>query len=208
MSTKAAPEPYIPSGVSSFGGMEKIVAPEPYLPGDVPNFSVMDSNYPPEKDNPPDQDQPQGLSGILEKFCNSTSMHGCGQISGAKYTTGRIIWALLTLGALGGLMVHLHSVFYSYYKWPIQTKVSLGFDNLAYPAITLCNLNRIKKNRLVRGYSKEMEDLKELVELIDPDALMQKIGNSGVGLQSVLSNDTTNSSTVETNTTVNTLYSQ
>ena len=53
-----------------------------------------------------------------------------------------------------------------------------------------------------------MEDLKELVELIDPDALMQKIGNSGVGLQSVLSNDTTNSSTVETNTTVNTLYSQ
>ena len=104
-------------------------------------------------------------------------------------------------------MVHLYSIFYGYYKWPIQTKVSLGFDNLKYPAITLCNLNKIKKSSLIRGHSEAMEDLKDLVELIDPDALIKKIGNNGVSPQSSAfsSNITANSSTVETNSTVNIL---
>ena len=186
----------------SVGIMSKKAEPEPYLPPNVSRFDVMDNNFLPEKEKP-DRDQPQSLSGILEKFCTSTSMHGCGQISGAKVTTGRIIWSLLTLGAVGGLMFHLYSVFSSYYKWPIQTKVSLGFDNLRYPAITLCNVNRIRKSRLIHGQSEEMENLKELVELIDPDSLLQNFRDSGIRLQNMSSgNFPMTSSSVETNSPV------
>ena len=186
----------------SVGIMPKKAEPEPYLPPNVSRFDVMDNNVLPEKEKP-NREQPQGLSGILEKFCTSTSMHGCGQINGAKLTTGRIIWSLLTLGAVGGLMFHLYSVFYSYYKWPIHTKVSLGFGNLRYPAITLCNVNRIRKSRLIHGQSEEMENLKELVELIDPDALIQKLQGRRISHQSMSSGSfTTNTSSVETNNRV------
>ena len=111
--------------------------------------------------------QPSKLGAIIENFCDTTSMHGCGQISGAKLTVVRFIWCVLTFVAVGGLFFHLWSIFDGYLKWPKQTKVTLGFDNLVYPSITICNVNLIRKSAMER--SESMRQLKELADFIDPD---------------------------------------
>lgn len=121
------------------------------------------------------------LSAIFEKFCNTTSMHGCGQISGSHVTTGRLVWSILTLGAVAGLMFHLYSIFHTYYKWPIQTKVSLGFDNLKYPAITLCNTNKVRRSALFGLH--DMKPLKDLADLVDPDSVLLRAQRGRTSLQ-------------------------
>ena len=167
---------------------------EPYRQDSVHRYKMsMDHVFLPENDDT-STTKPSKLGSLIENFCNSTSMHGCSQISGAKLTVVRFAWGFLTFAAVGVLMVHLWSIFDSYFKWPKQTKVSLGFSNLQYPAITLCNVNVLKKSAL-EG-SEGMEKLKELVEFMDPDTLVPLSRYTGSGSNSTAGTTTTTTQSV------------
>lgn len=117
------------------------------------NLYVQPENLPVEKtkfsvDDTMSEESEEELGDILDHFITTTSMHGIGQIIGSKWIVLRVLWIILTLGAMGGLIYHLYSIFVSYYKWPKQTQVSLGLNNSVYPAITICNENIIRKDAL------------------------------------------------------------
>ena len=178
---------------------------EPFMNPSVGQYKeAMDNTFLPEKEKHTDRERTR-LRNILKNFCDTTSMHGCSKISGSTLAGVKISWGILTAGAVAILMFHLYSIFDTYYKWPIQTKVSLGFDNLRYPAITLCNVNMVKKSALNSDRSPEMRRFRRLVNSMDPDSLLESMTQkSGAGVQSFGDdgNTTDANSTTVTNSTV------
>jgi hypothetical protein len=86
------------------------------------------------------------LTRILGRFADKTSMHGVGYIQKAKLWQVKLIWTFLLILALSILTFHLYSLVYSFTQWNKITTVSLGYNNLDFPAITICNVNRIRKS--------------------------------------------------------------
>lgn len=102
---------------------------------------------------------------VIRRFADRTSMHGCGYIGTSRHWFSRVIWIIITLSAVVVLVVHLYVIITQYLTWPKATKVSLSFNNLRFPAVTVCNFNPIRKSTLNEYGS---ERLQELISLIDP----------------------------------------
>lgn len=92
-------------------------------------------------------------------------MQGVGYIKSAKLWYSRALWAFLLLVAIGWMVFHLFYLISQFLELPIQTKISLGFNNLQFPAVTLCNMNAVKWSRL----PDTPLDLQEIVAKTDPD---------------------------------------
>jgi len=43
---------------------------------------------------------------------------------------------------------HLYYLINQFLQWPIQTKIELGFSNLNFPAVTICNVNPIRNSKV------------------------------------------------------------
>lgn len=92
------------------------------------------------------QNMSKYLTRILGRFADKTSMHGVGYIQKAKLWQAKLIWTFLLILALSILTVHLYTLVYSFTQWPKITTVALGYNNLDFPAVTICSVNRIKKS--------------------------------------------------------------
>lgn len=92
-------------------------------------------------------------------------MQGVGYIKSAKLWYSRALWVFLLLVAIGWMVFHLFYLISHFLELPIQTKISLGFNNLPFPAVTICNMNAVKWSRL----TDTPLDLQEIVAKTDPD---------------------------------------
>lgn len=101
---------------------------------------------------------------LVSRFAEKTSMQGVPYINNARLTSARYMWVFLLLSAIGAMIFHLYFLFTSFYAWPKITQINLGYSNLQLPAITLCNLNVIKKSELHRA----SPQLQKLVSFVDP----------------------------------------
>ena len=85
----------------------------------------------------------------------------------------------MTLVAIAAMVAHLYYLIAQFYDWPMVTKISLGFDSLRFPDVTICNTNIMKHSEL-----QNMEgagDLKELIAYMNPSNLAPDIaGSNGV----------------------------
>lgn len=104
---------------------------------------------------------------ILTRFADKTSMTGVTYISNAKFWWAKLIWCIMLVAAMVIMGLHLWYLFDQYYSWPVQTKISLGFDALPFPEVTICNTNIIHSRRL-NQYS-EAQKLKALLEALRPE---------------------------------------
>lgn len=104
---------------------------------------------------------------ILQSFGEKTSMTGMSYIYGCKRWYSKLLWASLLLLAWVVMLIHLESLFVKFYSFPKQTKVYLGFSTLEFPAITICNINAIKRSKLYMA----SEDLKMYSVFLDPTRL-------------------------------------
>jgi hypothetical protein len=104
---------------------------------------------------------------LIKRFAEKTSMQGPPYINMAKLWWAKVIWALLLLGAVFAMLLHLWYLFSQWYSWPKTTVISLGFDNLQFPQVTICNTNVLHKNRFDKfpGAKK----LKMLVKDLKPE---------------------------------------
>lgn len=96
------------------------------------------------------QNMSKYLTRILGRFADKTSMHGVGYIQKSKLWQAKFIWTFLLILALSILTFHLYSLVYSFTQWPKITTVALGYNNLEFPAVTICGVNRIKKSLRTR----------------------------------------------------------
>lgn len=109
---------------------------------------------------------------VLNRFAERTSMHGCGYIQTSRGRFTKTVWCAFTIVAILTLIVHLYMITFQYMKWPKQTTVSLEFNNLRFPAVTICNVNVLKKSELPKYASKE---LLALVSAVNPKALLRDV---------------------------------
>lgn len=78
----------------------------------------------------------------LSTFCDYTSAHGFPHIKRAKAKLGKAIWALLCITFIVILIFEIYSIIDKYLKKPHNVLVEMKFDRtLAFPAVTICNLN-------------------------------------------------------------------
>ncbi|KAL4235666.1 hypothetical protein ACF0H5_004061 [Mactra antiquata] len=107
---------------------------------------------------------------LISRFAEKTSMVGVPYINNAKFWWAKAIWSFMLLVAMAVMTLHLWYLIDQFFKFPIQTKVSLGFSPLQFPQITICNTNIIRNGRF-KQY-KGAHELKQLVHEMKPENLV------------------------------------
>ena len=97
-------------------------------------------------------------------------MQGVTYINSAKFWWARLIWCFMLLVAFVAMSLHLWYLVNQYMSYPVQTKISLGFETLTFPQVTICNTNVMHRGRLDE-YDKA-EKLKELLDNLHPENLV------------------------------------
>lgn len=105
----------------------------------------------------------------LTRFADKTSMAGVTYINNAKFWWAKVIWCIMLVVAMVAMGLHLWYLFDQFYSWPVQTRISLGFDSLPFPEITICNTNVIHQRRLNRFDG--AQNLKDLLDALKPENL-------------------------------------
>ncbi|KAK3094190.1 hypothetical protein FSP39_025206 [Pinctada imbricata] len=95
---------------------------------------------------------------LCERFAEKTSMTGVPYINSAKLPGAKIIWAILLVASLAAMTYHLFFLCDQFFGYPKITKVSLGFDELILPAVTICNVNPFMKSQMDK-VSKKLKKL-------------------------------------------------
>ncbi|XP_060077030.1 amiloride-sensitive sodium channel subunit alpha-like [Ylistrum balloti] len=118
--------------------------------------------------------KPKSLKRVLGRFAENTSISGLPHLYNAKRTVGKVFWGVLVITGFCAMFVHLYFLFAEFLSWPKKTTISLGFNNLQLPAITLCNVNVIRRSRLDLAAEKLVAftskvDPANLLGVTDPD---------------------------------------
>ena len=93
-------------------------------------------------------EQRKSLRKLLGRFADKTAMQGVGYINSARLWYSKALWIFLLVVAMGWMIFHLFYLITQFLDLPVQTKISLGFNNLQFPAVTLCNMNVVKLSEL------------------------------------------------------------
>lgn len=96
---------------------------------------------------------------LLVWFCNNTNTHGPKRIvtEGPKK---RVMWFILTLVFAGLVFWQWGLVIQTYLSYGVSVSLSIGFNTMVFPAVTVCNANPFK-------YSRVRHLLHDLDELVD-----------------------------------------
>ncbi|XP_032235399.2 degenerin mec-4 isoform X2 [Nematostella vectensis] len=94
-------------------------------------------------------ESPTSVRGLVRDFSDRTSCHGIGQINAPQPFIWRVFWLLIFLGGLGMVFYQCQSLLVLYLDKPTATTVDVTYSpTLNFPAVTICNLNAMKKDSL------------------------------------------------------------
>ncbi|KFP33932.1 Acid-sensing ion channel 5, partial [Colius striatus] len=80
-----------------------------------------------------------------QEFASSTSFHGVHHIVQTQSKTRKVLWLLLVMGCIAIVIWQICSRFIYYFSWPTTTTVVVQYvENVKFPAVTFCNLNRFQ----------------------------------------------------------------
>ncbi|XP_028408123.1 degenerin deg-1-like [Dendronephthya gigantea] len=103
----------------------------------------------------------RSLRDILVDFMGYTTGHGFARLVAATSIAWRIFWIVAVLGATGMFVYQVSDLFKLYLARPVQTSVTVTFEKkLKFPAVTICNLNLIKRSKMVMLPGKLVENFK------------------------------------------------
>ncbi|CAC5384945.1 unnamed protein product [Mytilus coruscus] len=101
---------------------------------------------------------------LCVRFAEKTSMQGLPWINAAKLWYAKVFWIFLLLCGIAGMTLHLYSLIDQFLQFDVQVSISLGFNHLVLPAVTVCNVNAVKQSEL----NIMSEALQSLVTQTDP----------------------------------------
>ncbi|XP_070810929.1 amiloride-sensitive sodium channel subunit gamma [Pituophis catenifer annectens] len=93
------------------------------------------------------------LKELMHWYCMNTNTHGCRRIVVSRGRLRRVLWIILTLTAVGLILWYCAQLVINYYTASVS--VTVQFQKLRFPAVTICNINPYK-------YSAIKEHLSEL----------------------------------------------
>ena len=87
---------------------------------------------------------------IVDEFVGNTTTHGVPLfLSRDRPALARMFWLVVTTGLLAVLLFQGSRLIISFFQWPSTTKTTLvAKSSLAFPAVTLCNLNMMRRSEL------------------------------------------------------------
>ena len=95
------------------------------------------------------EDDDSNIRKIVQDFSGRTTAHGVSYLIDSKSVIVRIFWILVVSTALGTTCYFGSSVVLHFIAWPYTTKVDLiSQPRIEFPAVTICNLNRLRRSKL------------------------------------------------------------
>ena len=83
------------------------------------------------------------------KYVESTTAHGVVRIFSGKSTIRRLFWAVIFLGAMAGCLYNISNRIIFLLGNPTSTTLQLvSEENLTFPAVTICNINSVRRDFL------------------------------------------------------------
>ena len=83
------------------------------------------------------------------KYVESTTAHGVVRIFSGKSKIRRLFWAVVFLGAMAGCLYNISNRIIFLLGNPTSTTLQLvSEENLTFPAVTICNLNSVRRDFL------------------------------------------------------------
>ncbi|KAL3087453.1 hypothetical protein niasHT_023701 [Heterodera trifolii] len=79
------------------------------------------------------------------RFAARTTAHGIPMAAHATRWYAKWMWMAISLASVGIFCYNVHGVLQKYWRKDKITTVQLRFDNVPFPAITVCNLNPFKR---------------------------------------------------------------
>lgn len=68
---------------------------------------------------------------LIWNFCDYTSAHGLGRISGVKHWTRTVFWSLLFIGAVTMLCIQVYTLLNKYESRPLTTLVTVKKETVS-----------------------------------------------------------------------------
>ncbi|GFN77021.1 acid-sensing ion channel 1 [Plakobranchus ocellatus] len=85
---------------------------------------------------------------LIHEFANSTSMHGVQHAMAHRSVWRQLVWSVLVIGFMGWAVHNVYEIISDYNSHPFQTSVSSEYQSqMNFPAVTVCNLNRIRLSK-------------------------------------------------------------
>ncbi|CAH1776112.1 unnamed protein product [Owenia fusiformis] len=91
---------------------------------------------------------PKTFRNVISSCANRTSVQGVPNINNSKSMVQRVGWSLLFIAACVVTVEQLYEVFDKYYSYDKNTVISLEYQHIRFPSITICNQNAIRKDKL------------------------------------------------------------
>ncbi|GFO41655.1 acid-sensing ion channel 5 [Plakobranchus ocellatus] len=84
----------------------------------------------------------------IDDFIHSTSMRGVQHVMSHRPVWRRMIWSILVIGSAAWAVHNVYQIVSEYSSHPVQTTVSSEYHSkMNFPAVTVCNLNRIRLSK-------------------------------------------------------------
>ncbi|VDI36236.1 Hypothetical predicted protein [Mytilus galloprovincialis] len=126
-------------------------------------------------DNTSAYDKEPALLEKLKEHGNNSNIHGISHILGRKNNFRRLLWIIPFLLLAGFAAYQLFNVLALYKSYPTQTNVKLDFKPLKMPAITICNMNPIRRTKVDELSSALIQKLLKGGNV--DDAIQQRVDN-------------------------------
>jgi len=80
---------------------------------------------------------------ILQRFADSTTMHGVPKVILARSAVTRCIWSVVCLLAGGIFCVQMTEVLRRYFSYPKKVTVEVVSTPVPFPSVSLCNMRNL-----------------------------------------------------------------
>uniref|UniRef100_A0A8C8RVF0 Sodium channel epithelial 1 subunit gamma n=1 Tax=Pelusios castaneus TaxID=367368 RepID=A0A8C8RVF0_9SAUR len=104
------------------------------------------------------------VSELMHWYCMNTNTHGCRRIVVSRGRLRRFIWILLTLSAVALILWQCAELILSYYTASVS--VTVQFQRLPFPAVTICNINPYKYSAMKEHLSELDKETKSALETL------------------------------------------
>lgn len=110
-----------------------------------------------------EEDRMTTLKERTDNFINETSFTAIARIVKANTILKKIIWLILVMAMMAWLTIQCYWLLDKYFSYPVEVKIELkSAPKLAFPSVTVCNRNPLKKSKLAGSVFSRLRDKLDL----------------------------------------------
>jgi hypothetical protein len=157
---------------------------EIYLPN-ASYFNRSEAKMKEAQQNARNMDEKENIPKLIRNFLGYTTAHGFSRLEGSKGVFWKVFWSVVCLGSFGMFVYQVHGLFELYLSRPVttsvritfekvrmclkswhyyacpdktqfKTNITFAFQQVPFPAVTICNLNMLRTKKIPKELKEEM----------------------------------------------------